>query len=213
MTYVFTIFYLFILLCVAFIQIGFLSLASLLIYRFFSGKRPSKRQILFCAATMVVLNVIMIIYAVTTGTLDTTVPQWYFATYCIVLIVAGALAAAFSTSGKSVSPGHYAIPNNMNYDTFFKSLNSEVSTGRNRRDTVNFLKQSAQTLIEKPISTPEIAYAITALLATDFIKSLDDNDPIHEVLTIAGELEINPDNADELRAELIDTILQLQDSK
>lgn len=103
MPYIFAILYPLILLGVAFVQIGFLSLISLLIYWFFSGKRPSKKQVLFCAATMVVLNIIMLAYAAITGTLDATVPHWHFFVYCAVLVAAGILAAK-SSANRSVLP-------------------------------------------------------------------------------------------------------------
>lgn len=52
-------------------------------------------------------------------------------------------------------------------------------------------------------------YEIAGLMSTDFAQSLGSSDPIDEILTIAGELEIHPDNAEELRLELIEKIQAL----
>ncbi len=46
-------------------------------------------------------------------------------------------------------------------------------------------------------------------MATRYGRSLTPDNPINEIVTIAGELEINPKNADDLRRELISKIEKL----
>jgi len=81
----------------------------------------------------------------------------------------------------------------------------------NQRDLlVEALKDLASNLARNPKKDAEIAYYIAGLLATDYARTLKPGDPIDEILTIAGELEINPDNAIELRSELVQKINSLQ---
>lgn len=96
----------------------------------------------------------------------------------------------------------------MNYDQLFAQMNTEVSS-EVRNDVVSFLRHCLVELKANQYSTTDIAYDMAGLMATDYIKSLATDDPIHHILTIAGELEIKPPNADTLRNELIATIEQL----
>ena len=94
-------FYLLILFIVALIQIGILSLISVILYRGISRKWPSMRQSLFSAGTIVLLNIALFVGGSALNVLDMTVPHGYFAVYCIVLIVAGTSAAMLSASKKA----------------------------------------------------------------------------------------------------------------
>lgn len=55
-----------------------------------------------------------------------------------------------------------------------------------------------------------IAYAIVGRFMNQYyIPDISSDAPIYNILTVAGELETNPDNAEELRLELIELIQQL----
>lgn len=86
--------------------------------------------------------------------------------------------------------------------------------GRNEDDAreklVRFLKSQLARLDNDTPDAVQAAYEIAGLMATDFARTLNTSDPVDEILTIAGELEINPDNAPELREELIEKISRLQ---
>lgn len=90
--------YLLILSTAALLQIGVLSVISLLLYWLASRRRPSKRQALLCAAAMVLLTMAMLACAFATNTLDTTMPQWFFLAYCATLVTGGVFAAKLGES-------------------------------------------------------------------------------------------------------------------
>lgn len=72
-----------------------------------------------------------------------------------------------------------------------------------------YLKNQLERLNSDVAEAVEVAYNIAGLAATDFARLLDSADPIDEILTIAGELEVNPKNAEVLRNELVEKIRQL----
>lgn len=79
-----------------------------------------------------------------------------------------------------------------------------------RLTLVAYLKDATtEQLGNDPEQRVSAAYKIAGLMATDFAQSLDPSDPINEIFTIAGELEINPPEATELHRELIDKINSL----
>ncbi len=87
---------------------------------------------------------------------------------------------------------------------------NEVPPLPNIRDIlIDHLQSYLPQITEEPERSSKVAYSITGLMATSYVQSLLPSDPIDEILTIAGELEINPDNAENLRQELIQKILQL----
>ena len=98
----------------------------------------------------------------------------------------------------------------MENGKLFDLLNNEQFTPqRSRAEVVAYLKQSATELTQDPDSILSVAYDITGLLATNFAAQLPDNDPVDEILTIAGEIESNPPNVSELCHELIEKIAKL----
>ncbi len=98
----------------------------------------------------------------------------------------------------------------MNHNTLFDEFygQSELTPSEKNRLVLE-LKKIAATLQAHPEQAPNIAYSIAGLMAADFARKLPPDDPIDEILTIAGELEINPDNADRLRMELVQKIKML----
>lgn len=94
------------------------------------------------------------------------------------------------------------------YESLYEILNNEASDSRTA--LLEYLMQAANEMEEHRDLTKEIAYNIAGLMATDFARDLADGDPIEEILTIAGELEVMPQNHDALRAELVTKIKALQ---
>lgn len=93
-------------------------------------------------------------------------------------------------------------------DDFFNEIDRNEDDAR--ETLVRFLKSQLARLDNDTPDAIRAAYEIAGLIATDFARTLNASDPIDEILTIAGELEINPDNAAELREELIEKISRLQ---
>jgi hypothetical protein len=95
----------------------------------------------------------------------------------------------------------------MDYKEIFSRLDTTLPpTAKDRAMMSSFLKEQATAFRAHPDQTTRIAYAIAGMLATRFARNLPEDDPIDEILTIAGELEVNPDNASDLRKELLTKI-------
>ncbi len=92
-------------------------------------------------------------------------------------------------------------------DVYEYLMNKELSEESSKKLNT-FLKESLEKLINTPGTVGEVAYSIAGLMSTDYSRGLDESDPFYEITTIAGELEILPDNKEELRTELIDKITE-----
>ena len=91
------------------------------------------------------------------------------------------------------------------FNDFFQSID-RLSGEESRKNVVNFLKDQVISLRNEPERVSEVAYSIAGLMATDFARNLNKDDPLDTITAIAGELEINSSDSDELRKELIDAI-------
>ena len=92
----------------------------------------------------------------------------------------------------------------MDYNTLFHRFSEQPALSpEDRAELITELKKQAERLEHSSHLTTQISYGIAGLMATDFAHQLAVNDPLEEVFTISGELETCPDNADELRTELI----------
>ena len=84
----------------------------------------------------------------------------------------------------------------------FQVLNDPRSTSEKcRTDLGSWLKQQAS--IVNLESAVDFGYTVAGFMATDWCRSLGENDPIDNILTIASELEIRPSNTDDLFQELV----------
>jgi len=63
---------------------------------------------------------------------------------------------------------------------------------------VDFLSGLLPDLESDQLSSSQIAYSIAGMLSSDFAQKLSDDDPLMEIMTIAGELEVAPENTPEL---------------
>jgi hypothetical protein len=57
-------------------------------------------------------------------------------------------------------------------------------------------------LPDKEVERKTFAYNIASLLSTNYVRSLEENDPVIETLTLAGELEVPNDNSQKKWQEL-----------
>lgn len=84
----------------------------------------------------------------------------------------------------------------MNIDKLYSLLDSNASSADQRRELVTRLKMCAAKLPDDESDRRLIAYKLAGLLSTHFVKSLDSDDAIDEILTLAGELEIPDDDSE-----------------
>jgi hypothetical protein len=100
---------------------------------------------------------------------------------------------------------------NTHYNKLFKSLDTEATPTETRKEElVLFLKNEATRIKAQPELAVEIAYGIAGFMSTEFAQNLAKNNPIEEILTIAGELEVAPENSAALRDELLNKIALLE---
>lgn len=92
----------------------------------------------------------------------------------------------------------------------FNQINLASTSEQSRQLLVAYLKESIPAIEESSEKSVVCAYAITGIMATDYARTLATDDPIEEILSIAGELETNPTNTEELRRELASKIKALQ---
>lgn len=97
----------------------------------------------------------------------------------------------------------------MSEQSIFRTIENAKSSDTSRALLVDFLKSKLSALSESNDEVFQAAYEIAGLMATTYAQHLSDTDPIDEILTIAGELETKPENADELRKELSQKISNL----
>lgn len=86
----------------------------------------------------------------------------------------------------------------------------QLSSDQARVKMVLYIENQIPALsgtIDQAINT---AYSIAGLMATSYARNLEDDDPLNEILTVAGELEIGADDASELRDELLEKISALR---
>ena len=93
----------------------------------------------------------------------------------------------------------------MDFDEAFDTL-SKSSDKEARRNFTSFFHDTARAVREDDVAPVDAAYAITGMLSTPFARSLEPGDLLLDVMTIAGELEIDPPDAEALTAELLEAI-------
>ena len=78
----------------------------------------------------------------------------------------------------------------MNIENLHNSLDDESTPEVHRQELVAFLKDCSNNLPEGNDERRQIAYAIAGFMSTEFARSLDPSDPLDQILTLAGELEV-----------------------
>lgn len=96
----------------------------------------------------------------------------------------------------------------MDSDHIFHTVEAASAPAEARRLVVEFLHgQLAQ--LEQDRNIAAVAYTIAGLMGTDFARSLGAHDDLANIFTIAGELEVDPPNRNELAGELVQCIQAL----
>jgi len=96
----------------------------------------------------------------------------------------------------------------MNIENLYNKLNSKENSSEKRHEIITFLKKIANNIPTAPAKRQDKAYEIAGLLSTDFARSLSAEDPIDNILTLAGELEVR----DEQEAQKWEELLRLINS-
>lgn len=96
-----------------------------------------------------------------------------------------------------------------NESEIFEHLTHESDIAKSRQMVVSYMKSLLPLFETLSSDTYNAAYELAGLMATDYARRLNSDDPIDEILTIAGELEINPPNSESLAREISEKIKHL----
>lgn len=97
----------------------------------------------------------------------------------------------------------------MEQNKLFDQLNSTENFASRQRIAIEYLQEWASILEQDASQDTQAAYSIAGLMATEFAQQLPPESPIDEILIIAGELEVNPEDSEKLHQELIMKIRSL----
>lgn len=84
----------------------------------------------------------------------------------------------------------------------FESLREVRDREKARVDLASHIESQLSRFQSVSDDTFDAAYNLAGLMATDYVRSLPDDDPLLDILVIAGELEIKPPDAEELAREI-----------
>ncbi|HMH70019.1 MAG TPA: hypothetical protein VK502_01345 [Candidatus Saccharimonadales bacterium] len=93
----------------------------------------------------------------------------------------------------------------MESQEIFNALERD-NTMTTRQHLIGFLDDVLLTLKSDKQAAPMVAYEIAGMLSTHFSRSLPEGDPLLEIMIIAGELEVESEDTEELTQELIKKI-------
>lgn len=91
----------------------------------------------------------------------------------------------------------------------FQQLSTPYNAKQARSTIIGHI--TSQAALFEPLTSHSftVAYNLAGLMATDYVRSLPSNDPVVEALSLAGELEIKPANAEALAKLLTEEIARL----
>ena len=72
----------------------------------------------------------------------------------------------------------------------YTQLNSDHSNSEKRSLLISYLKEQIESLSQQNDERTKVAYEIAGLMSTRYIKSLNSDDILEQILSLAGELEI-----------------------
>lgn len=84
----------------------------------------------------------------------------------------------------------------MEADDIYIKLNSHEPLEISESVIISYLKDCAQKLIAHPDQRTSIAYEIAGLMSTRYARRLSDGSKIEEIMSLAGELEIDSNGED-----------------
>jgi len=97
----------------------------------------------------------------------------------------------------------------MNIEKIYQFLDNKEPNNTNRDLLISYLKECSQSVPKDIENRKSLVYNIAGLLSTKYAMSLDENDPIDKILTLAGELETNDKDEDDGWVNLIKMINSL----
>lgn len=89
-----------------------------------------------------------------------------------------------------------------NNDNIHEKLYNIEDLERSRQLVLDYVKEQQKYFTVLNDDTYLAAYKLAGLMATDYIRSLPENDPVVPLLDIAGELEVKPKESQQLMVEL-----------
>ena len=78
----------------------------------------------------------------------------------------------------------------MEIEKIYSALDGDGNIPEKRKAAINYLQECVDNLPNDPGERLKVAYKIAGLMSTNFALSLEDNDDIDQILTLAGELEV-----------------------
>lgn len=94
-------------------------------------------------------------------------------------------------------------------DKIFDFLNNEqIADTEKRSALIRYIQERAELYRNSMYRPEDIAYNLAGLMATEYFKKLNEDDPIEDVLTRAGDLELPQPH----QTEDWPTLLQLIDN-
>jgi hypothetical protein len=91
----------------------------------------------------------------------------------------------------------------------FSELYDFSDANKARQDVINFIKEEMRHFASLSDDTYRSAYTLAGLMATDYVRTLPEEDPIVDILSAAGELEIAPPESEDLRKEILQKVESL----
>ncbi len=96
----------------------------------------------------------------------------------------------------------------MNNKTIYDFLDNNPDNNQNRLALINYLKNNIQSLGDNE-KYSETVYNMAGMMSANYVHSLPDDDILMQILTLAGELEVEDENTNENLNHLIYLINQL----
>jgi hypothetical protein len=91
----------------------------------------------------------------------------------------------------------------------FSELQDFSDANKARQDIITFMKEEMCHFASLSDDTYRSAYTLAGLMATDYVRTLPEEDPIVDILSAAGELEITPPESEDLRKEILQKVESL----
>ena len=97
-----------------------------------------------------------------------------------------------------------------NTPNIYEKLYNISDIAKARKSIIEYIKDQKHYFESLTKETYVAAYQLAGLMATDYAASLSDTDPVIDILSLAGELEIAPSDSDDLRNDILRKIIALQ---
>ena len=95
----------------------------------------------------------------------------------------------------------------MNIDKIYNTIEKITDSDNKRLLITNYLISCLPLLEVSNNYLNKVIYNIASLMSAEYIQSLDENDEINEILTIAGEMEVPTDNSQD-NLDLLITLIK-----